>query len=145
MKQRFGVDPQFPVSRYVNGLTSKNVPNQAGEHPMNNGVPSSTTSVTPTASTRSSRRTCRRTRARTSASSRRGRARPDLVYFAAITGITPKLLYSTPGRHHEPEQDVLSDSDWTAIIGQDPHNYDFTGADFHMIESEDPERAGHPV
>jgi hypothetical protein len=33
MRQRFGLDPQFPLTRYYNGLTSTMVPNRLGEYP----------------------------------------------------------------------------------------------------------------
>jgi hypothetical protein len=33
MKQRFGVDPRFPIERYVTGLRSRVVPDRDGEHP----------------------------------------------------------------------------------------------------------------
>ena len=32
MKERFGIDPQFPISRYVDGFTKRKVPDRAGEH-----------------------------------------------------------------------------------------------------------------
>jgi hypothetical protein len=35
-----------------------------------------------------------------------------------------------------PQKDTLADSDWLKITGADPEHYDFTGADFHMLESE---------
>ena len=37
-----------------------------------------------------------------------------------------------------PQKDTLSDNDWKLIEGNDPENYDFSGADFHMVENWDP-------
>ena len=33
MKAKYGIEPQFPMGRYVNGLTSKTVPDRNGEYP----------------------------------------------------------------------------------------------------------------
>jgi hypothetical protein len=33
-KAKYGVDPQFPIQRYVNGLTSSTVPDRLGEYPV---------------------------------------------------------------------------------------------------------------
>ncbi|MFI5244664.1 MAG: hypothetical protein ACHQQR_05510, partial [Gemmatimonadales bacterium] len=33
MKQKYGVDVQFPMQRYANGLTSPKVPDRNGEYP----------------------------------------------------------------------------------------------------------------
>jgi hypothetical protein len=42
-----------------------------------------------------------------------------------------------------PQKSQLTDSDWLAITGKDPEHYDFSGVDFHMLESETP-RSGAP-
>ena len=34
-RQKYGLDPQFPITRYVNGLTSTIVPDRTGEYPAN--------------------------------------------------------------------------------------------------------------
>jgi hypothetical protein len=36
------------------------------------------------------------------------------------------------------QKDTLTDADWQLIMGKDPEHYDFSGADFHMIESPTP-------
>ena len=35
MKKRFGVDPQYPIKRYVDGLTKSQVPDRKSEHDAN--------------------------------------------------------------------------------------------------------------
>ena len=66
----------------------------------------------------------------------RGPRTPDLVYYAIIGGVPHQLLQVDPKSPDSPQKDTLSDSDWLAITGADPEHYDFTGADFHMLESE---------
>jgi hypothetical protein len=75
----------------------------------------------------------------------RGQRTPDLVYYAAIAGVPHELLQSQPGMDNCPmgtaaadcpQKDTLTDADWLKITGADPEHYDFTGADFHMLESE---------
>jgi hypothetical protein len=60
---------------------------------------------------------------------------PDLVYYAAIAGVPHQLLQQDPTNPFSPQKPVLTDADWTRILGNDPEHYDFSGADFHMIES----------
>ncbi len=41
MRRRFGVDPRFPLARYIGGLTAERVPDRTTEHPPDErGVPS---------------------------------------------------------------------------------------------------------
>jgi hypothetical protein len=49
-----------------------------------------------------------------------------------------QLLQSNPSDPNSPQKATLSAADWTAILGANPLQYDFTGADFHMLESETP-------
>jgi hypothetical protein len=49
-----------------------------------------------------------------------------------------QLLQSNPSDPDSPQKTTLSAADWTAILGANPLAYDFTGADFHMLESETP-------
>jgi hypothetical protein len=63
MKQKYGVDAQFPILRYVAGLTSQKVPSRTGEYPTNGdgyyqgGLNDDPADLNCT--TRSSRRRCR--------------------------------------------------------------------------------------
>jgi hypothetical protein len=58
------------------------------------------------------------------------------VFFAVIGGVPHQLLQSNPSDPDSPQKPALSAADWTAILGANPLEYDFTGADFHMLESE---------
>jgi hypothetical protein len=148
-KQRFGVLARYPISRYVVGLTSPTVPdfnhetdgngNYIGDQTANencvNPIFAQNLPTDPTADL------CKLTP---------GPRTPDLVFYAAIAGVPHELLQAAPG---DPEcaagtapadcaqKATLTDADWTKIIGTDPVNYDFTGMDFHMLES-DVSRAG---
>ncbi len=74
----------------------------------------------------------------------RGPRTPGLVLYAAIAGVPHQLLQAAPGDPECPagtasadcpQKAAFSDADWTLMTGADPANEDFTGADFHMIES----------
>jgi hypothetical protein len=151
-KQRFGVDPRFPVSRYVNGLTSAMVPDRNGEHAGGNyvGMPdcvnplfAASLPTSPTADL-----------CHLPLGGRTG----SLIYLAAITGVPHQLLQAVAGVDPEcsppnvpagtaqadcPQKTNLSASDWTRILGNNPESYDFTGIDPHMFVSIDP-RPGLP-
>jgi hypothetical protein len=85
------------------------------------------------------------------------------VFYATIAGVPHQLLQTTPGENDMygscpagtpaaqcPQKTTLSSADWTLILGNNPvgfdpatgtvdsYGYDFSGADYHMIESEVP-------
>ena len=62
---------------------------------------------------------------------------PRLVFYAAIAGVPHQLLQQDPTDPNSPQKATLANADWVRIIGQDPEHYDFSGADFHMVESWD--------
>ncbi len=90
-----------------------------------------------------------------------GTRTPDLVYYAAIAGVPHELLQATPGGgsgtpatdpgnfdstgkplcasgtppEQCPQKSSFTAADWKLIKGNDPEHYDFSGADFHMVES----------
>jgi hypothetical protein len=134
MKQRFGVDPQFPVQRYVDALTSGAVPNRGGEYDGDTYV-AKKNCVNPLFAMNlpqsSHDETCKLDR---------GPRSLDLVYFAIIGGVPNQLLHFDP---QSPANSRLDDADWLKILGRDPLHYDFTGADPHMLESTAP-RPGLP-
>lgn len=127
MKRRFGVDPQFPVTRYVDGFTKTKVPSRAAEH-VNGTYVGRTDCTNPLFAARlpsqPNEELCRLPR---------GARTKDLVYFAVIGGVPNQLL---PAGTKDPV-------DWTKILGKDPSTYDETGIDPHMIASTDP-RPGLP-
>jgi hypothetical protein len=128
MKERFGIDPQFPIKRYVDGFTSPRVPDQDGEHAVNGNL------IGPYLGDQ------RCTNPLFAASLPTGPGdelcnlpfsgrRQDLVLFGLIGGVPRQLVDGGP--------------QWTPILGAHPDDFDFTGIDAHMIPSETP-RPGLP-
>jgi len=136
MKQRFGLDPQFPIARYVSGLTSATVPDSAHEHDTSGNYLPTLNCTNPlfaaSLPTSATGELCALTP---------GARQPSQVFLTVIGGVPHQLLQSNPSDANSPQKPSLSASDWNAILGADPLDYDFTGADFHMLESETP-RAG---
>jgi hypothetical protein len=153
-KIRFGLFAGYPISRYIRGLQETTVPDSQHEHDGSgnyigdqaanaNCVNALFAQGLPTASMTNNPgdpALCSLTR---------GTRTPDLVYYAAIAGVPHQFLQATPGAADGicpagtapadcPQKVTLQNSDWTTIMGNDPTNYDFTGADFHMVESENP-------
>jgi len=144
MKPRFGTDPQFPVSRYVRGLSQAMVPDRNGEHPVVAGIPSfdyvgDSTCTNPLFA------------AELPADPHAdlchlapGPRRPEsgLVYLTVIGGVPWQLLTTSPGDFSDgntaPFKAKLDAADYVRMLGNDPLRYDFGGADAHMIESLDP-------
>jgi hypothetical protein len=133
-KQRFGVFVGYPTSRYVLGLTKPAVPDRDHEHDKyGNYIGNSQANcvnplfATQLPTTSNGTDLC---------ALQRGPRTADLIYYAAIAGVPHELLQVNPrDAHNSAQKDELSDADWQLIIGKDPEHYDFTGADFHMIES----------
>ncbi len=122
MKGRFGVDPQFPISRYVDGLTKQRVPSREAEHDENGNYVPRAGCTNPLFAARLP----------TSADEElcalpRGPRSPSLVYFALIGGVPGKLLSE--------EADGTQKLDWTKILGRDPSRWDESGIDPHMLQS----------
>jgi hypothetical protein len=149
-KQRFGVFAGYPISRYIRGLTSPSVPDVRHEHDnVGNYIgdqDSQANCVNPLfaqnlPTSHNSGDTCALTH---------GPRTPALVFYAAIAGVPHQLLQAAPGSADCPpgtnavdcpQKSKLSEADWLLITGQDPDHYDFTGADFHMVESWSPRTA----
>jgi hypothetical protein len=139
MKAKYGLDPQFPLTRYTNGLTSAKVPDRTGEYPAGAVNYTGTNDCTnPLFAASLPDGTA--TDAATLCNLPVGQRAPGLVYFLHIGGVPSQLLHYTPGK---PASNTLSAADWQKVIGNDPLNYDYTGIDPHMIESYQP-RAGLP-
>jgi hypothetical protein len=134
MKQKYGVDPQFPLQRYVNGLTSVTVPDRAGEYPAGAATYQGQNDCTnplfaaslPDGSA---------TDAATLCALPAGTRPPGFVFYTHIGGVPASLLHYAPGNV---QASALSAADWVKILGTDPLNYDYTGIDAHMIESYQP-------
>jgi hypothetical protein len=146
-KERFGVFAGYPISRYIRALTQPTVAKTADEHDGSGNFvgdqDNQANCVNPLfaqdlPTDPGSQEWCKLTR---------GPRTPDLVYYAAIAGVPHELLQAKPGDpecpagtspRDCPQKGTLSASDWTLITGNDPDKYDFSGADFHMVESEVP-------
>jgi hypothetical protein len=128
MKRRYGVDPRFPLSRYIDAFTKKVVPRRESEH-ANGAYAGKADCMNPLFAVRlptePNEDLCKLPR---------GTRTPDLVYFGVIGGLPNQLL---------PETGDSSKIDWTKIVGRDPERYDEQGIDAHMIASTEP-RAGLP-
>jgi hypothetical protein len=140
MKAKYGVDPQYPVERYLTGLASTVVPDRNGEYP-----PGATSYVGATDCQNplyaASLPDGSQTDANTLCHSPPGSRTKDLVFYAHIGGVPSQLLHFTPGNA---TASALTDADWVKILGNDPETFDYSGIDPHMIESYEP-RAGLAV
>ncbi|MFO0680335.1 MAG: hypothetical protein U0169_27675 [Polyangiaceae bacterium] len=142
MKRRFGIDPQYPASRYINGLTQPKVPNRYGEHPVDKGVVAAnyvgTANCTnplfasrlpdPPEEGADEEKAINETLCNLPL----GLRDPQLVYFALIGGVPYQLLHFDP---NDPEKSKITEDDWIKITGKSPLTYDFSGIDPHMVES----------
>jgi hypothetical protein len=145
MEQKYGILPQFPIQRYVLGLTSTTVPDRNGEYPSGAGTYQGLTnrdcvnplfaSSLPDGSSTDPDTLCKLTA---------GTRTPDLIYYAHIGGVPHQLLQEDPNNPDSPQKETLAASDWTKILGNNPLGYDYTGIDVHMIETYQP-RTGMPV
>lgn len=129
MKERFGVDPQYPVDRYVAGFGASSVGDRQTEHPATTG-PSGMRQI----ETYHYRKACTNPLFATQLPTEPGdefcrlprNARtPDFVVFGLLAGVPPELV----------EQPSV---DWTKVLGQDPERFDYSGIDPHMIASTAP-------
>jgi hypothetical protein len=132
MKERYGIDPQYPISRYVDGFTKQRAPKRDGEHVETArgggqgrdigpyvGTPSCTNPLFAASLPGSSGdELCNLPQ---------GPRGKELVVFALIGGLPQSLAGANP--------------DWTKILGANPEAFDFAGIDPHMIQSTTP-RAG---
>jgi hypothetical protein len=145
MTQKYGLWPQFPIQRYVLGLTSNNVPDRSGEYPSGAQSYQGLTNLDCTNPLfAASLPDGSNTDPATLCNLPPGPRTADLVYFAHIGGIPHQLLQQDPSNADSPLKGTLQAADWIAILGADPLNYDYSGIDPHMIESYQP-RAALPV
>jgi hypothetical protein len=145
MKQKYGVDPQFPIQRYVNGLTSTTVPDRCGEYggsgctqTGSGGYVGTNDCQNPLFAGKLPDGTNLGINALCHLPP--GSRTKDLVVYAHIGGVPHQLLHFQPG---DAAASALTAADWTKILGRDPQRYDYTGIDPHMIEDFQP-RSGIP-
>jgi hypothetical protein len=136
MKERYGIDPQYPIKRYVDGFTKFKVPDRKAEHVTKvaaNGrreianYTSTAKCTNPLFASKLPRETgdelC---------SLQRSTRSPDLIFFAVVGGVPNQLLHFDP---KDPEKSRITNEDWVKILGKDPANFNFQGIDPHMIQS----------
>ncbi len=135
MKQRFGIDPQYPLKRYIGGFQNTYVPDRAREHlvtPPPAGKPGPSTvgeySQSPrctnplfagTLPTKEGDETCFLPL---------GNRTKRSIYFAVVGGVPNQLL---------PKGSLTAD-DWRKVLGNDPSNYDLSGISPYMMQSTAP-------
>ena len=163
MRQKYGVDPQFPLTRYYNGLTSDDGPEPdrrisrrrrryAGTNNCTNPLFAATL---PTAADVPDASDTPAEIGTTLCNLPAGAARtPADVFYAHIGGVPHQLLQSTPGSDGTcpagtaaadcPQKDTLAPPTGSRSSAQGPAaytgrggrlSYDYTGIDPHMIES----------
>jgi hypothetical protein len=148
MQQKYGESPQFPLSRYVNGLTSPTIPNRDGEYPSGatsyqgtancqnplfaQDLPDGTTLSANVANAFPISAADTKTLCNLTPSTKRTK---NLVFFAIIGGVPHQLLHFDPNSAANSE---LNAGDWKKILGNDPDDYDYSGIDYHMVESYQP-------
>jgi hypothetical protein len=150
-KQKYGVDVQFPMQRYVVGLTSPKVPNRDGEYPpdgtggyaasyqgllaANMGctnplfaakLPAPPPGVSVAQWQPTAAELCNLPL---------GQRNAPYVFYSHIGGVPHQLLQVDPTSANSPQKESLSAADWRRILGNDPANYDYSGIDPHMVES----------
>ncbi len=142
MKAKYGADPQFPIARYVTGLTSPMVPDRVAEQLIDVGyyaaqndlhlnvscrLGSSTGTELDQASAATAEIPVRRRDGSVISSSPR-RAGKGNIFYAIIGGVPNQLL-------HFDQTTGTNNPDWVRILGKSPDTYDYTGIDVHMVES----------
>ncbi|MBX3226464.1 MAG: hypothetical protein KIT84_32615 [Labilithrix sp.] len=129
MKRRYGVEPRYPIGRYVAALSGRKLPDLAAEHPIITAAGSGQRVIGEYVQAE----TCSNPLFSTDLPQKEGDERcslppsgrdPRKVVFALIGGVPSTLLGAAP--------------DWTKILGRDPGRYDTTGIDPHMLLSVTP-------
>jgi hypothetical protein len=163
MKAKYGVDPQYPIGRYVLGLTSTAVPNRADEYPTDAKHPNGSRDYVGCTTDDQGNCAPKCTNPLFAATLPEGNtplddahlchlplgpraAQKANIFFAHIGGVPHQLLHFDPNNLAASQ---LQPADWVRILGQgaanykvgDDYNYDYTGIDPHMIESVEPRTA----
>lgn len=142
MKQRYGVDPQYPISRYVAGFRSPRVPDRESEHERNKDGkltgkylgPAKCTNPLFAAKLYASAAEAKSDNADL-CNLPKGNRGSDLIYFAVVGGVPNSLLFDDANSANPKRKGAV---DWASIIGADPTAYDYTGQDSHMKQSTQP-------
>ncbi len=133
MKERYGIDPQYPIARYIDGFTKQRAPNRAGEHVEKarggggGGRDIAAYSGTANCTNPLFAASLPGSAAEEGCKLPQGPRGKELVVFALIGGLPPALGGANPN--------------WTKVLGSNPDAFDHSGIDPHMIQSTTP-RAG---
>jgi len=166
MRQKYGLDAQYPLTRYYNGLSSTKVPNRSGEYPTSSSSYTGTNNCTNTLFAATLPQASDVTDGDAGTPTEINTTLCELpigtsrnagdVFFLHIGGVPYQLLQSTPGdgtcatgtpASDCPQKSALAQTDWVKILGTGPASftgaggtmsYDYTGIDPHMIESMTP-------
>ncbi|MCL2450159.1 MAG: hypothetical protein FWD17_14525, partial [Polyangiaceae bacterium] len=146
MKAKYGLDPQYPVGRYVLGLKNTAIPDRFGEYQDDKGNPVANYVGTPDCTNPLYAQNLPDGSDHTVDICHLdvGVRTSNLVFYAIIGGVPNQLLHFDP---NSTANSTLSEADWVRILGQGPaglkatdtpndmnHGYDYTGIDPHMIE-----------
>ena len=126
MKERFGIDPQFPISRYVDGFTKQKVPDRAAEHSVKPRADGKGADIggyigTPKCTNPLFAASLPSNQGDEICDLPQGPRGKELVVFAVIGGVPEELATASP--------------DWNRILGANPAAFDFSGIDSHMIQA----------
>ena len=137
VKRNYGIDPQYPISRYTDGLTKGKVPDRSTEHTVKvradgkgrdiGGYIGTGKCTNPLFASK-----LPRGQGEEICNLARGTRTSDLIFFAVVGGVPNDLLHFDPA---DPEKSRITNDDWVKILGQEPGRYNYTGLDPHMIES----------
>jgi hypothetical protein len=144
MRAKYGLDPQFPIARYLIGLTSPKVPNRDGEYPPGAANYQGHLLANQTCTNPLFAKTLpdgSKTDKTTLCNLPAGDRTLDKIFFAHIGGVPYQLLHFMPDN---PQASLLNAQDWEKILGHNPLTYDYAGIDPHMLESYTP-RPGLPA
>lgn len=144
VKRNYGIDPQYPVSRYTDGLSKFKVPDRSTEHiikPRADGKGRDIGGYVGVGKCTNPLFAAKLPRGQGEeiCNLARGTRTPDLVFFAVVGGVPNTLLHFDP---NDPEKSRITNDDWTKILGRDPAHYNYEGIDTHMIESKTPRGDG---
>lgn len=138
MKERYGIDPQYPLQRYIDGLTKTKVPDRKSEHVVTvNGGHRQIAGYTQTGKCTNPlfAKVLPRNPGDELCNLPRSTRTADLVFFAVVGGVPHQLLPNVG--------DQNASVDWKKILGADPNAFNYDGIDPHMIQSVSP-RPGLP-
>lgn len=145
VKRNYGIDPQYPISRYTDGLTKNKVPDRSTEHAQKargdgqgrdiGGYLGTGKCTNPLFASK-----LPKGQGEEICNLPRGTRTSDLIFFAVVGGVPNELLHFDPT---DPEKSRITNDDWNKILGQEPGRYNYTNLDPHMIESKGP-RSGLP-